>query len=783
MSRFMKYVLFLLFSLVGSATFAQFSIDSLSHIDYQALHGANLNDVWGYTDELGNEYAIVGTSKGTSIVDITNGSQPQEVFWLAGSESIWRDPCVYGNYAYVTTEAEDGLLIIDLNPLPQSANLQTTLYTGPAANPWQSAHTCFTSSSGYAYIFGANRGEGGVIILDLNANPMQPSEVGVYDVSYVHDGYERNDTLYTAHIYDGYFSILDVSDHANPVLLATHPTPNLFTHNIWPSADGQTVYTTDEISGAFIAAYDIGNLQQIQESDRVQNTQGTSVIPHNVHVKGAYLVTSYYSDGIVVHDAHDPQNLIKLGSYDTYQGQTPGYDGCWGVYPFFGSNKAVAADITEGLFVLQINYAPAASLVGVVKDLISGQLLEQVQVELIGAAMSEKTNAQGSYKTGMPSGGTYVINVNKPGYYPQTMQVDLFAGQTTTMNFNLLPIPPFDLQITVVEQGSGLPLSNVQISLRHPQLTHEGQTNGLGQEDFTLYYQDTYELVIGKWGYQTFCSNPQIDASTQTLVIALSKGFYDDFTFDFGWSVVGDAETGLWERVNPNPTTGTVFGDDTNLDCGAKAMVTGNGSTPNTDQNDVDKGFTTLISPIFNLTNLSTPHLNYARSFYCYYGPGNIDDTLLVVLSNGLDQVVLEEIIAPQAQPMTWEYKSFALNGLLPFTNSMQLFIRTADYPSNPNITEAAFDHFSLTNEAITGVEHKDKVNAFTLYPNPGQEQLIIGAVEAESQVQIFQLDGKSCLTTTVWPNQTTIDVQRLPNGVYIVEIAGQRFSWVKLGQ
>jgi hypothetical protein len=24
---------------------AQFSIDSLSHIDYQALHGANLNDV------------------------------------------------------------------------------------------------------------------------------------------------------------------------------------------------------------------------------------------------------------------------------------------------------------------------------------------------------------------------------------------------------------------------------------------------------------------------------------------------------------------------------------------------------------------------------------------------------------------------------------------------------------------------------------------------------------------------------------------------------------------
>jgi len=138
-------ILFIVQCAFFSLAYGQFSIDSLSHIDYQALHGANLNDVWGYTDEFGNEYAIVGTSKGTSIVNITNGAQPQEVFWMAGTESIWRDPCVFGDYAYVTTEAEDGLLIIDLSPLPQSTNLPTAIYTGPASNPWQSAHTCFTS--------------------------------------------------------------------------------------------------------------------------------------------------------------------------------------------------------------------------------------------------------------------------------------------------------------------------------------------------------------------------------------------------------------------------------------------------------------------------------------------------------------------------------------------------------------------------------------------------------------------------------------------------------------
>ena len=781
MRKRFSIIAFVFCTLSSSFLWSQFSIDSLSHIDYQALHGANLNDVWGYTDELGNEYAIVGTSKGTSIVDITNGAQPQEVFWLPGSESIWRDPCVYGNYAYVTTEAEDGLLIIDLSPLPQSTNLPTTLYTGPSANPWQSAHTCFTSSNGYAYIFGANRGEGGVIILDLNTDPMQPIEVGTFDISYVHDGFERNDTLYTAHIYDGYFCIVDVSDHSNPVLLATQGTPNLFTHNIWPSADGATVYTTDEISGAFVAAYDISNLQQIQELDRVQSQEGTAVIPHNTHVKGAYLVTSYYSDGVVVHDAHDPSNLIKLGSFDTYPGQTPGFDGCWGVYPFFASNKAVAADITEGLFVLQINYAPAATLVGVVKDLVSGQELAQVSVSLLGAAMSEKTNAQGVYKTGMATSGTYVVEVNKPGYYPQTVQVSLIEGTTTTQNFNLLPIPPFNLSVKVLEEGTNLPVTNAQIKLVHPQITHVGITNGIGQEDLILFYQDDYQLVVGKWGFQTKCSTPLINAATQELIVYLQKGYYDDFTFDFGWNTINSAETGSWERAKPNPTTNTVLDQDTPLDCFNECMVTGNGSSPNPDQNDVDNGFTNLISPVFNLDGLSTPYLNYARSFYCFHGPGNFDDTLLITLSNGIDQVVLEEVIAPQGDPMAWAYKSIALTGLLPFTNNMQLFVRTADYAGNPNITEAAFDHFSISNESILALQDLEPV--LSLYPNPGQDQLSIHGLTAQHHIKIYQLDGKVFFEGTRNATNTNVLTTGFPNGFYIVEIDNTRLTWIKTGQ
>lgn len=78
----MKKILLIAYVLtMSSCLHAQLNVDSLSHINYQQLHGANLNDVWGYEDEFGNEYAIVGTSKGTSIVDITNPTAPVEVFW------------------------------------------------------------------------------------------------------------------------------------------------------------------------------------------------------------------------------------------------------------------------------------------------------------------------------------------------------------------------------------------------------------------------------------------------------------------------------------------------------------------------------------------------------------------------------------------------------------------------------------------------------------------------------------------------------------------------------
>ena len=771
-----------LFLFLPNQALTQLNVDSLSHINYQQLHDANLNDVWGYVDEMGNEYALVGTSKGTSIVNVTDPTNPVEVFWLPGSTSIWRDPSSHGDYAYVTTEAEDGLLIIDLSPMPQATNLTTTLYSGPANNPWQSAHTCFVDENGYAYVFGANRGNGGVIILDVFTNPMAPIEVGVFDNWYCHDGYVRNDTMYLANIYDGFFSLVDVSDKANPVLLGTKTTPSSFTHNSWPSDNGQYVFTTDEISGAFIAAYDISDPTNILEVDRIQNSPGSGIIPHNTHVMGDYLITSYYSDGVVIHDITYPYNIIKVAEYDTFEGQTISYDGCWGVYPFLPSGTILAADITNGLFVLGPTYQQAAYLEGIVRDQQSNLPLNDVFVKIVGDDQSDLTNSSGFYATGIFSPGIYNVTYEKVGYFPKTESVTLIQGQIVIQNTELIPIPPYNLDIKVYELGTTIPISGAQIKLIHPLLVHEGITNGIGEESLTLYYQDGafYNIQVGKWGFVTSCFDMQLDSSTGSIIVYLEKGYYDDFEFDFSWTIIGNATTGLWERGIPNPTNNTMIGTDAPYDCGSIGFVTGNAANLNTDFDDVDEGYTTLISPQMDLTSLSNPHINFARSFFCYHGPGQFDDTLKVFISNGSTSVLLDQIGGPQGNEMSYAFQSIPINGLLTINNTMQISVTISDENPNINITEAAFDHFWVSNYITTDISENTK-EKFSLYPNPSNEKITIENAEIDSYVHIRDLNGKIQKTIQVSTSKMEIDLQCLSAGIYIIQNLGQSIRFIKL--
>ena len=773
-----KSITFALFICIVQNAFSQAQLDFVSNIDYQQLHDAELNDVWGYVDEVGNEYAVIGTTKGTSIVDVTDPVNPQEIFWLDGAQSIWRDPKVFGNYAYVTTEEEVGMTIIDLSPLPASASLSSTVFMGEGSITWESAHNCFIDESGFLYVFGANYGEGGAIIYDVNTTPMAPEEVGIFDNWYVHDGFARNDTLYLAHVNDGFLSLVDISDKSNPILLGTKITSNSFTHNIWPSDDGQVVYTTDELPNSFVTSYDITDPTNIVELDRIQSSPGADVIPHNTFVVNDYLVTSYYVDGIIIHDATYPYNLIEVASYDTYPGQTPTYDGCWGVYPYLPSGNILAADMTEGFFVLSPNYEKAAYLEGTVTDFSNASPLNNVSIEIVSSDQDENTNTSGFYASGMADAGSYDVNYSKVGYFPQTVTVSLTQGVVTNQDIQLVPIEQFDVTIKVMD-GTGNPVTDAQISLNHPLIGYDGVTNGIGEESFNLFYQESYELIVGKWGYYTVCSNPIINTATGVIDITLEVGYYDDFSFDFGWTVTGNAETGEWERGIPNPTTNTVMGADVAGDCGSMAYVTGNKINVDPDYDDVDNGITILTSPQMDLTQYTTPAFRFNYAFFCNHGPELIDDTLSFMISNGSDNEIFHQVLPPQGDPMVFEeyFLIIPQQSSIAITNSMTFKVFVSDLEPHVNITEAAIDFFRV--EDAWGIEETN-LDAFTIFPNPASESAVIKGASVGSFYTFISPTGVVLSSGIIQSESHSVELKNMSSGFYFVRIDGVQKKIIK---
>jgi len=431
MKRF-YLVIFTLF-IIGS-TFSQNEVEMLGHLPYSN----DLSDVWGYVDEEGNEYALVGVYNGFSVVDVTDPANPEEVYFLSGPQSIWRDLKTWGDYAYVSNESSQGVLIVDLSPLPDGQITSTTNFTGSSYG-FESAHNLYIDELGKMYIFGADNGSGGAIICDVSENPMEPVELGRFNDYYLHDGMARGDTLWGAAIYQGELLAIDVSNPSNPSIMGSVSTPGQFAHNCWVSDDGTHVFTTDEISDGYIGAYNVEDLGNMFETDRIQSSPGSNVIPHNVHVRNDFLITAYYTDGIVIHDASNPNNITLVGEYDTspdYSGS--GYNGSWGAYPFLPSGNILASDIEEGLYILGFDFVRAAFVQGVVKDSIAGNPIFNVQVEVIGTELATQTLFDGSFEFASTFSGSYDIQFTKDSYETKIIEgVEFVQGETVDLEIDL----------------------------------------------------------------------------------------------------------------------------------------------------------------------------------------------------------------------------------------------------------------------------------------------------------------------------------------------------------
>jgi choice-of-anchor B domain-containing protein len=759
---------------------AQLNISLLGQVDYQALHGANLSNLWGYADEFGNEYAIVGASNGISVVNVTIPTAPVEVFFYPGTNSIWREVKTYNNYAYITTESTDGLIIIDLNPLPGLITTSNvSVFNGPVGNPFISVHSLFIDeATGVLFLHGTDRGNGGAILYDLTSSLTNPTEIGVFDDYYVHDSYSRGDTLWSGHISNGFFSVTDVSTPSSITYMAGNQnTPMNFTHNCWLSADGDYLYTTDEVSGAWIGAYDVSDLSDIKEVDRIRNSETSGSIPHNTYWLNNYIITSYYRDGVTIHDVTIPSNMIQVGNFDTTPLSGDGFNGAWGVYPYLPSGNLLISDMELGLFILGPTYVRASYLDGNVKDAVSLLNLNNVQVDVLTTPNFDQTDLLGLYSTGVATAGTYDVVYSKPGYISDTVSVTLVSATTITEDVLLQPLPTFSYSGTVNNFVSLIGIPGVQVLIENGGYTYSATTDGSGNFSISPFVIDTlndvFDITVGLWGYETYCqSGIVIDGTGGPLSVSLIPGFYDDFALDFGWTNSATSPTGIWVREEPFGTTsgGNLSNPEVDVtgECSDKCYVTGNANNPSVGADDIDAGYSNLVSPIFNTTVLADAYVSYYLWFRNTGGSGSPNDTVTISINDGALKLV-EKLHLGNFAEHTWIPRSYRVSDYTSATTNLKLEVKAEDY--NPgHLLEAGVDLFRVTDgNLFLSVNENTITNQPVLaFPNPANTILNLLSVSDELEsVQLIDMTGKVLLNNKLNSTNATISLEGISNGIY----------------
>jgi hypothetical protein len=493
---------------------AQLNITELGNLSYQAARSSDLSNLWGYTDEFGNEYALVGRER---------GERRAEYRWdqrggCHGSHAAGRGLLRERSEQYLA--GDQGLQpprVCDhggRSRLADRGSIAPTAEHRPAGHlvhrRWLD-HLPFLfidETIGRLYLNGSNRGNGGTIMYDLTQDPEAPVEVGSFDQWYVHDCYARGNLLYNAHISDGFLSIVDVTDPPHRSCLGTQATPNNFTHNCWLDDSGQFIFTTDERPNSFLAAYDVSDPTDIQLLDQLQTSPGSQAIIHNTYWLNGYVVQSYYTEGVSIYDVSDPTNIVETGHYDTSPFTGDGFNGAWGVYPYAPSGNLYVSDIEGGLYILGPTYVQACYLEGLVSNALTSAPVNNATITIVGTNAFDVTGFDGNYSTGLATAGAWTLQVDAPGYESLSVPgVQLTNGSTTVQNIALTPLESFTVTGLVLSEADNTPVADAQVSISNDEYTFNVTTDPNGQFTIPTVYAGSYGITAGRWGYRTICTS------------------------------------------------------------------------------------------------------------------------------------------------------------------------------------------------------------------------------------------------------------------------------------
>ena len=326
-----------------------------------SAHFNTYNEIWGYARD-GREYAIIGTTMGTHIHDITTPGNEEEVAFipgvLQGVQVVHRDYDTYQDHLYIVCdEGNSTLQIVDISQLPDTA---IVVYDDDAL--LVRSHNIFIDTlSARMYVCGGTEIFGVYSIADP-ANPVRllnaPNDIPFWTgIGYLHDVFVRNDIAYCNAGNNGLF-VVDFSDLNDVLMLGslTFYEQSGYNHSGWLMENGNYYCLADETHGMDLKILDVSDLQNIHVVDTISTDIAPLTIPHNLIYKDDLLHVAYYHDGYYVWDCSDPESPVIAGFYDTsIQPHVGDYRGAWGVYPLLPSGRVLISDMQEGLFVFDIS--------------------------------------------------------------------------------------------------------------------------------------------------------------------------------------------------------------------------------------------------------------------------------------------------------------------------------------------------------------------------------------------------------------------------------------------
>lgn len=641
-----------------AGTFVSSGIQLKSWLPLNTLSAASTsgNSCWGYISPAGREYAIMGTSDGTAFVEITNPSAATLKAFMTGPTSLWRDVRVYQQYCYAASEAGSGIQVFNISQLDTTGAV-TLVNTILAPTTTTAASHTLAIDTVSGYLYRAGGGSNGLRIYDIHTNPALPTYVGAWSPIYIH---EAQVVTYTSgpnagkqiafccggsnggNVNTGLY-VVDVTDKANPIQLSYTTYPGArYCHQGWLDENSQFFYINDEldegdtVSVCTTLVMNVLNLSNVIYAGKFDN--GNSAIGHNCFVRGTKLYEANYRSGVRIFDlAVSTTNPPEVAYFDTYPGSdAANFNGLWNVWPFFPSGTLIGSDLERGLFVWKVESAVATFAVANPPLTVS------------------------------PAGGTPV-------------DVTITPGAGVTLN-------PASAKMLLTVNGS---------TVERPLTLVSGTTWRA-----TFSSSPCTQVVSYQFEIASTDGTVTTDTVTRTALSAISESVISDANFELagGWvgSVAGDtAVSGQWVRVDPVGTTAQPENDHSAV--GALCWVTGNGVVGGgAGVADVDGGYTTLLSPNFDLSGLDEPLLEY---WYWYSnslgGAPNLDSMPVDISNNGGTTWVAVETIASNFG--VWTKRSWRVRDFITPTATVRLRFIARDLDTG-SLVEAGVDDVRFTN-------------------------------------------------------------------------------------